>query len=104
MKTNIIPFPIIETSTHTLIPKVSAFLSNLAHGLMFRLYINPDMSLVSVLGNGSEHSNHEALIIWLTSQYCTDAIEAMHDPLEQIATDLHKYLIDQLTEMEDLSC
>ena len=104
MNHNIIPFPVIETTTHIAITKVPALLSKLAYGLMFKLFIKPDMSLVSVLGNGSEHSNHEALITWLTSQYCIDEIETMHQPLEHISSDLNNYLNDQLTNMEDALC
>ena len=100
MSKNIITFPVIKTAAPSLNPKVPAILSKLAYSLMFKLHIKPDMSLVTSLCKGTEHSNHEALITWLISHYDIDEINALQKPLDKISNDLHNYLNDQLSNME----
>ena len=102
MSKNIIKFPVIKTAAPSINPKVPAILSKLAYCLMFKLHIKPDMSLVTSLGKGTEHSNHEALITWLMSNYDTDEINELREPLDKISKDLYNYLNDQLSNMEDV--
>jgi len=104
MNKNVIPFPVTNKKSAAVITKVGASISNLASGLMFNLHINSDMSLVSVLGNGNECSNHEAIITWLLAHYSREEIGSMNRPLESLTKALHNHLNDRLNNMEEPSC
>jgi len=101
MNKNVIPFPKAKSQTFVAIPKIGSMLMNLATGLMLKLNINPDTSLVSLLGKGNELSNHEAIITWILSNYTRDEIDSMESPLESLTKALQNYLLDN---MEDASC
>lgn len=101
MNKNVIPFPKAKPETFVAITKTGTALMNLASGLMAKLNINPDTSLVSLLGKGNEHSNHEAIITWMLSNYTRDEIGSMETPLESLAKALHNHL---LNSMEEPSC
>jgi len=101
MNNNVIPFPKKRSTSCVAIPKSGTSIINLAYGLMLKLQITPDTSLVSVLGKGNENSNHEAIITWMLSRYSRDEINLLEDPLNTLAKALHNYL---LNSMEDTSC
>lgn len=101
MSKNVIPFPKSKSETFVARPKTGTALMSLASGLMVKLHINPDTSLVSLLGKGNELSNHEAIITWMLSNYTRDEIDSMEAPLESLAKALHNYLLEN---MEDASC
>ena len=96
MKSNIIKFPIQSPYQRN----VSGRLQALASGLMFSCHIQPDRSLVAVLGYGHEYSNHEALTSWLLTQYGEDAIDQLNNPLEQLTEKLYRFLFDHLDNQE----
>ena len=100
MKSNILEFPI---QRHNQI-KVSGRLQALASGLMFYCYIQPDRSLVAVLGEGDEHSNQEAIVTWLMKHFDDEAITAMSSPLNELTRALYRFLNDQLDCQEYVSC
>ena len=103
MNSTVIAFPAPEPFIPT--PgKVPAKLHSLASGVMFKLQIHPDRSLVSVLGTGREYSNHDAIITWLLQNYELDQIEQMHTPLDQLTSALYSYLNDHLNTQENLPC
>lgn len=101
MNNNVIPFPKKHSTSCVAIPKAGTSIINLAYGLMLKLQITPDTSLVSVLGKGNENSNHEAIITWMLSRYNREEIHLMENPLECLAKALHNHL---LNNMEDTSC
>jgi len=101
MNKNIISFPKTNVVTFTIRPKTGSSLSHLSFGLMLKLHIYNDMSLVSLLGNGNEHSNHEAIINWVLLHYTREDIHSMDKPLESLTKSLHNFLLDS---MEDSSC
>ena len=101
MNKNIISFPKKNTVTFTIRPKTGSLLSHLSFGLMLNLHINNDMSLVSLLGEGNEHSNHEAIITWVLFHYTREDIHSMGKPLETLTKSLHNFL---LLCMEDSTC
>ena len=100
MKSNILEFPIQPSYQR----KVSGRLQALASGLMFRCYIQPDRSLVAVLGKGDEHSNQEAIVTWLTKNFDDEAKSAMSSPLDELTRVLYRFLNDQLDCQEYVSC
>lgn len=104
MNKKVIQFPKARTITITTKHKVPSLFIKLAYGLMFKLEILPDISLVAVLGNGNEISNHAALVTWLRKNYSVDQIEAMRSPIEVITNELRTYLNNKLNNMEDSSC
>ena len=84
--------------------KVPAKLHALASGLMFKLRIQPNRSLVSVIGHGNEHSNHDAIITWLGIRYSVEEIESMAAPLESLTKALYQFLDNSLNNQEVASC
>ena len=100
MKSNILAFPIQPPCPR----KVSGRLQALASGLMFYCYIQPDKSLVAVLGEGDEHSNQEAIVTWLMKHFDDEAITAMSSPLDELTRALYRFLNDQLDCQEYVSC
>ena len=100
MKSNILDFPIQPPCQR----KVSGRLQALASGLMLYCHIQPDRSLVAVLGEGNEHSNQEAIVIWLMKHFDDDAISSMSSPLDELTRALYRFLNDQLDRQEYVSC
>lgn len=96
MNKNVIHFPKINSTSCITIQKIGSQVINLASGLMISLQINPDMSLVSLLGKGNEHSNHEAIVTWMLSSYSRDDINSMNTPVESLSKALHNHLLDCL--------
>ena len=84
--------------------KVPAKLHALASGLMFKLRIQPNRSLVSVIGNGNEHSNHDSIITWISIRYSVEEIESMAAPLESLTKVLYQFLDNALNNQEVASC
>lgn len=103
MSPTIIAFPLSQPPIQKPV-KVPVWLRTLASGLMFTLHIYPDRSLVAVLGHGKEHSNHDAIISWLKNHVEIEQIEAMCLPHEELSEVLYRYLNDQLSNQEYLSC
>ena len=100
MKSNILEFPIQSPYQR----KVSGRLQALASGLMFYCYIQPDRSLVAVLGEGDEHSNQEAIVTWLVKHFDDEAISSMSSPLDELTRALYRFLNDQLDYQEYVPC
>ena len=100
MKSNILEFPILSSDQR----EVSGRLQALASGLMFHCYIQPDRSLVAILGQGYEHSNQEAIVTWLVKHFDDEAISAMSSPLNELTRALYRFLNDQLDCQEYVSC
>ena len=84
--------------------KVPAKLHALASGLMFKLRIQPNRSLVSVIGHGSEYSNHDAIITWISIRYSVEEIESMDTSLELLTKALYQFLENSLNNQEEASC
>ena len=100
MKSNILDFPIQPPCQR----KVSGRLQALASGLMLYCHIQPDRSLVAVLGEGNEHSNQEAIVTWLVKHFDDEAISAMSSPINELTRALYRFLNDQLDCQEYVSC
>ena len=100
MKSNILDFPIQSPYQR----KVSGNLQALASGLIFRCYIQPDRSLVAVLGEGNEHSNQDAIITWIVKHFDDEAISTMSSPLDELTRALYRFLNDKLDCQEYVSC
>ena len=84
--------------------KVPAKLHALASGLIFKLRIQPNRFLVSVIGHGNELSNHDAIITWLGIRYSVEEIESMDTPLESLTKALYLFLDNSLNNQEVASC
>lgn len=84
--------------------KVPAKFHALASGLMFKLRIQQNRSLVSVIGNGNEHSNHDAIITWICTRYSFEEIDSMDTPLESLTKALYQFLDNSLNNQELASC
>lgn len=84
--------------------KVPSILHALAAGLRFKLHIHSDCSLVAVLGNGNELSNHDAIITWLLMRI-DDGLDGPGSlSLHHLSNDLYQFLENELSTQENLSC
>jgi len=70
---------------------------------MGKINIQNDMGLISVLGTGHEHSNHEALVCWLMSRYSLESFQNMAKILDTVSQDVYNFLEQSLND-GDFSC
>lgn len=102
MNNNIIKFPVEAQPRPTIVPKVHPLIRSIACGLMFNLRINPNASLVCLLGQGNEQSNQAAIETWLMTEYGLDKILAIRSPLNELTKTLFTHLNNQLNNLEEI--
>lgn len=101
MNNNIILLPVTtkpHSVTHTKIPKT---VRKLAAALMVKLNISQtDMSLVYLIGAGTEHTNQSALETWIMKKYDENTLSNMHSAPDQIYKDFVGYLDNKMNDHE----
>jgi len=71
---------------------------NLAYLVMHKLSIQNDRTLIAILGEGHEYTNHEALLHWMLERYSRESYEAMDDIAVTVTKDLYCFLDDELND------
>lgn len=100
MSDNIILFPGAKNEPPQLTSRVPSQIRHLACGLMMKLQINSNASLVYFLGNGDELSNQSAIETWLMKQFGEDVIRSMRSPLDPLSKALANHLNNCLEDKE----
>ena len=100
MNDNVILFPGVKPEQNYLVPRVPSQIRHLACGLMIKLKINSDTSLVCYLGKGNELSNQSAIETWLMDRFGEDTIRSMQSPLEPLTKALINHLNNCVEDKE----